>query len=180
MHDVLLIVGHQPWAKGAANMGGPDPSDDVYEYDFNLPLVQAVEAGLGFLGVNAQMDVYTRGGGNVSRWSGKSRLLVEFHCNAFNGKASGTEVLFAAGSAPGRRAALAVQAELVAELGLPDRGVKSRTRNNRGGYLLHGVAQPAIIPEPFFIDRTADLRRAESRNLAAAYVRGIAEALEAM
>lgn len=188
MIDALLIVGHQPWAKGAANMGAPDPADDVYEFDFNMPLVMAVHTGLIAFGVTAEADFYTPAGGNVARWSGASRLLVEFHCNAFNGSASGSETLYAQGSNEGFRAAECVQEQVVQELGLPDRGCKAirpdrdadgRWRH-RGAYLIHGVSQVALIPEPFFIDNDKDLKRAQDADLVGAYTRGIMAALGAI
>ncbi len=147
------------------------------EFGFNLPIVQSVMVGLIAMGVTADMDLYARGGGNTARWSGTSRLLVEFHCNAFNGTASGTETLYALGSGKGAKAAQAVQDALVEELGLPNRALKPVLPEGRGGYLLHGVMQPAIIPEPFFIDNDNDLARGQGCNLASAYVNGILAAL---
>lgn len=178
MIDALLVVGHQPWAKGAANMNGPDSADDIYEFDFNLPLVGIVATGLILRGFDVETDLYARGGGNVARWNGRARLLVEFHCNAFNTRASGTEVLYGVGRRGSRKAANAVQIHLVNELGLPDRGTKPVKPGGRGAYLLHGIDGACIIPEPFFIDNDRDLARAQSANLAGAYTDGIAAALE--
>lgn len=174
--DALLIVGHQPWAKGARNH-----DTDLYEFDFNLPVVLAVQAGLTLLGVDATVDMYARGGGNVDRWNQmNARLVVEFHCNAFNEQATGTEVLYGTGRANSRKAARHIQSALVTELGLPDRGTKGVKRKGRGGYLLHGITAPCVIPEPFFIDNRNDLQRAEGANLTGAYVEGICNALEAL
>lgn len=114
------------------------------------------------------VDHYTRGA-DLARWSGRSDLLVEMHCNAFNGSASGTTVLYANGSPKGRAAADIMQRHLVKELDLYDRNVLPRTIKDRGGYLLWGVSQPALIAEPFFIDNDSDLLRARQRDLAGAY-----------
>lgn len=178
MAKVLLIVGHQEWAPGARNLGpnfGPtmEPGDDVYEFFFNRPIVEKAAQLLNARGVSAEVDFYQRGG-NIARWSGASELLIEFHCNAFNRQASGTEVLYAAGSVKGKAAAQILQTALVKALQLPSRGIKSKVRSDRGGYLLHGVSQPALIPEPFFIDNDADLARAREVDLAEVYYGAIA------
>lgn len=173
---ILLTVGHRPHAPGAANMGSPDPDDDVYEFWFNKPIVYEVWRRLEARGIDAKPDEYF-GNGNVSRWNGASDLLVEFHCNAFDGRASGTEVVHARGSVRGMEAASILQRHLTAALGLPDRGIKPPW-NNRGGYLLYGVRQPAVIVEPFFIDNDRDLARAREVDLAGVYTDALAEIAE--
>jgi len=42
--------------------------------------------------------------------------------------------------------------QLVKALGLKDRGIKVKTAEDRGGYLLKNIATPCVIAEPFFID----------------------------
>jgi N-acetylmuramoyl-L-alanine amidase len=171
--EVLLIVGHQPWSPGARNKGKQGPEQDVYEYWFNRPLVSNIMAMLQAFGIDARQDEYHIGEGNVAGWDRKSQLLIEFHCNAFDMQASGTEVLYAEGSEKGQKCATVLLDHLVQELKLPNRGIKPKVRSDRGGYLLWGVQQVALIPEPFFIDNDADLARARECNLAGAYARGI-------
>ena len=174
MPRVLLIVGHSPRSPGARNLGPTmEPGDDTYEFYFNGPIATKIARILNARGVEAEVDLYQSGGGNVARWSGASDLLVEFHCNAFNREASGTEVLYAAGSVKGKAAAQIMQTHLVQALGLPSRGIKSKVRSDRGGYLLMGVSQVALIPEPFFIDNDGDLERARSSDLVSAYVAAV-------
>ncbi len=174
--SVLLIVGHSPRSPGARNLGPTmEPGDDTYEFGFNEPIVRQVGKGLNSHEVEAKVDYYRPSGGNVARWNGASDLLVEFHCNAFNRQATGTEVLFAKGSERGRDAANIMRGCLLACLGLDDRGEKPKVKSDRGGYLLWGVSQVALIPEPFFIDNDADLARARDVDLADAYVAAIAE-----
>lgn len=176
MPRVLLIVGHSERSPGARNLGPTmEPGDDLYEYGFNYPLVVKIEQVLKSRGVDAKMEIYSPFGGNVARWNGASDLLVEFHCNAFNREASGTEILYAEGSHKGEAAARVMCDRLVAVLGLPDRGSKSKIKKDRGGYLLWGVRQIALIPEPFFIDNDADLARAKDVDLVCAYADAIAE-----
>lgn len=177
MPDILLIVGHSPRSPGARNLGPTmEPGDDLYEYHFNRPIVKHLLNVLKNRGVDAAMDLYQPRGGNVARWNGASKLLIEFHCNAFDRMATGTEVLYAAGSVKGEVAADIMQDHLVAVLGLPSRGSRPKVRSDRGGYLLWGVSQVTLIPEPFFIDNDADLATARKTNLVTAY----ADAIEAI
>ncbi len=176
MPDILLIVGHSPTSPGARNLGPTmEPGDDVYEYHFNGPLVRQLGDVLLDRGVDALIDYYRPTGRNVARWNGASKLLIEFHCNAFNREATGTEVLYAGGYSNGDLAALIMQEHLVRALGLPDRGTKPKVRADRGGYLLWGVSQLALIPEPFFIDNDADLATARAVDLVTAYADAIEE-----
>ncbi len=154
-------------------MGGPDPDDDVYEYFFNRPIVYDVAQRLRERGIEAVADEY-HGGGNVARWDGASDLLVEFHCNAFNSTASGTEVIHAEGSQAGMAAARILLQHLVDALNLPNRGIKPPW-NGRGEYLLNGVQQTALIAEPFFIDNDGDLERARQVDLVDAYTNALTE-----
>ena len=178
MPRVLLIVGHSPRSPGARNLGPTmEPDDDLYEFQFNKPIVREIGRALEPRGVEAKIDLYQAGGGNIQRWSGKSDLLVEFHCNAFNRLVSGTEVLYARGSVKGKAAAQIMQTHLVQCLGLPSRGIKPKVRSDRGGYLLIGVSQVALIPEPFFIDNDGDLERARACDLVSAYADAITHIL---
>lgn len=66
---------------------------------------------------------------------------------------------------------------LVSELRLPDRGIKPKTSEDRGGYLLRYTKAPAVISEPFFIDNDQDLSvaRSDLEGLARAYASAIDE-----
>lgn len=171
---VLLVTGHSRRSPGAANFGSPDPRDDIYEYQFNLPLVGKVMGHLLESGVKVSMDGYTPMN-DVARWNGASDILVEFHANAFNGHATGTEVLYAAVSERGRVAANIMVDHIVGVLGLTRRGARPTKATDRGGYLLWGVRQLALIPEPFFIDNDRDLKVAQEKKdeLAKAYADSI-------
>ena len=81
--------------------------------------------------------------------------------NAFNGRASGTEVLYYHRSEVGKTIAEILQGGLVDFLGLPDRGIKPKTSEDRGGYLLRYTNAPCVIAEPFFIDNDQDLAKAK-------------------
>lgn len=104
-------------------------------------------------------------------------FIVSLHCNAFNQRASGSEVLYYHQSPTGKRLAEILQQRLCACLGLPDRGIKPKTSEDRGGYLLRYSKAPCLIAEPFFIDNDLDLATAQENldQLADAYAQAIEE-----
>ena len=87
----------------------------------------------------------------------KADFCVELHCNAYDGRASGTEMIYHAGSARGIALATRLCKATVQVLQLPDRGVKTPQAGGRGGALLRGTLCPTVIAEPFFIDNDDDL-----------------------
>ena len=68
-----------------------------------------------------------------------------------------------------------LQNAMVGYLKLPNRGVKPKTSEDRGGYLLRYTEAPCVIAEPFFIDNNDDLARAQEdlEGLAEAYAGAI-------
>ncbi len=90
-------------------------------------------------------------------------FIISLHCNAYNKQVSGTEVLYYHRSTKGKQAASILQAKLIEALSLPARGIKARTTEDRGGYLLKYTAAPCIISEPFFIDNDDDLKVATEK-----------------
>ncbi len=76
-----------------------------------------------------------------------ARLFVSIHENALSAAAAGTETYHFYYSNPGARAlALFVHQEVLAALGLPDRGVKTA-----GFYVLKNTRMPAILVEGAFL-----------------------------
>jgi N-acetylmuramoyl-L-alanine amidase len=81
-----------------------------------------------------------------------AELFVSVHNNALSRTASGSETYhFYYSSASARLLAQDVQAELVAALGLPDRGVKSA-----GFYVLRHTVMPAVLVEGAFLTNPAE------------------------
>ncbi|RLA73014.1 MAG: hypothetical protein DRG78_23085, partial [Epsilonproteobacteria bacterium] len=69
---------------------------------------------------------------------------------------------------------------LVNNLKLADRGVKPKSSEDRGGYLLRYTNAPCIISEPFFIDNDDDLAKAKKKikGLTSAYAKAINDIAE--
>lgn len=93
-------------------------------------------------------------------------VFVSIHCNAFNGRANGTEV-FAASNA-GRRIAQPVLNEIV-KLGFFNRGVK----NGSHLFVLRNTNMPAILVECCFIDSQKDMNIFDPEATANAIVKGL-------
>jgi N-acetylmuramoyl-L-alanine amidase len=164
-----LVIGHKKSSPGAGNERAK-----IHEFEFNDDL--AILIGKKTHNTRIQR-VYRRtleelpadiNGLNPD-------FVLSLHCNSYNGRASGTEVLYYHRSKIGKGIAKILLKHLVAFLGLRDRGIKGKTSEDRGGYLLRYTNAPCVIAEPFFIDNDQDLARARDdlEGLALAYARAI-------
>jgi N-acetylmuramoyl-L-alanine amidase len=163
---VALIVGHDSYAQGASNKMGRT------EYQFNSELAPRIEQYLYKEGFT--VEIVLRDGTSYSRLPRKvnkthANLAISLHCNAFNTQASGTEVLHYYRSNKSKFLAECLQQQIVATLGLHDRGLKpvnvayKGKAGDRGGHLCKHTNMPCVIIEPFFIDNDTDLALAESK-----------------
>jgi N-acetylmuramoyl-L-alanine amidase len=134
----------------------------LFEKDVNLDIAARLQAALTALGARTLMTRTTDLGGGDRAWPTvradlRSRtgianeagvdVFVSVHNNALRTTTSGTETFhyYYAGAAS-RRLALEVQRQMLAALGLPDRGVKSA-----GFYVLRHTRMPAILTESAFL-----------------------------
>jgi N-acetylmuramoyl-L-alanine amidase len=164
-----LVIGHKKGSPGAGNT-----KSNLWEFDFNEDLALRIEKIVD----NTQMlRVYRR---TYKEFPDDINALepdfiVSLHCNAFNQKTSGTEVLYHHKSEKGKKMAEVLQNHLVDFLKLPNRGVKPKTAEDRGGYLLCYTKAPCVIAEPFFIDNDNDLAKAQENleGLAEIYAKAI-------
>jgi N-acetylmuramoyl-L-alanine amidase len=109
-------------------------------------------------------------------------LIVSLHCNAFNEEVNGCEMLYYHKSEAGKKVAQIFQNKIVNLFENKDRGIKSKTSEDRGGYLLRYTNAPCIIAEPFFIDNYEEYLKArelfDSGELTSAYCECIDDALK--
>lgn len=96
-------------------------------------------------------------------------IAVEFHCNAFNGKASGVETLSAAKHYPLGNALCQTISEI---LKIPNRGAKGEAsgQHSRLAFIRDGNG---IIVELFFIDNASDLFKYKHNKLDLARAVGV-------
>ena len=134
----------------------------LYEKDVNLDIAVRLQAVLTSLGARTLMTRTTDLGGGDRSWptvradlkartdianEARVDVFVSVHNNALRATTSGTETFhyyYASGAS--RSLAVLVQREMVATLGLPDRGVKSA-----GFYVLRHTVMPAILTESAFL-----------------------------
>lgn len=139
----------------------------LYEKDVNLDIAVRLQTGLQALGARTLMTRTTDTGGGDRAWptiradlatrtdianEARADLFVSVHNNALRTTTSGTETFhyyYASGAS--RRLAVEVQREMIAALGLPDRGVKSA-----GFYVLRHTVMPAVLTESAFLSNPAE------------------------
>lgn len=152
---VAILVGHNEDAQGAVRNG-------VTEYAFWTKFLKENRARFDKLcetcsveieyfhrkplkGYKAQMrEVHDR----IDKW--EADISVECHFNGFTGNASGHETLYATNSTGGEIVAQHMQNAMDAHLANRDRGSKSVTVGENGGFGLTCGQSHSILIEPFF------------------------------
>lgn len=154
MQRVALIPGHSTTDPGAINT-----FTGHTEYDYNLKLAYTVARKLAANGRLAPVIVHRSTYRDLPTKVNQTGAVVavEFHCNAFNTRATGTEMLHWHTSVKGKHLAHALQDAALKALQLTDRGVKPIDGKSRGSYLLEQTSMPCVIAESFFIDNIKDL-----------------------
>ncbi len=172
MKTCALVIGHKKNSPGAVN-----PSQNVSEFDYNEQLALEIEAALLSHKKVKIQRIYRRTYSTLpDDINGlKPDFIICLHCNAYNTRATGTEVLFYHRSKKGKKLAKVLDKNLVKALALTDRGIKAKTTEDRGGYILKQTNAPCLISEPFFIDNDHDLAIANEKRaeLVYAYVKSI-------
>lgn len=183
MKKLAIIVAHNSLSRGAVRV---DTGETEYEFSSRLALlIEDLAPKYGF----EVRTFYRTPVGNLRReldmtydqvdaWGADAS--IEPHFNSHDSSAHGSEVL-SSGSALSLRLAASVQREIVAALGLKDRGVKTIGSRQRGGMSLHSGKCPAILIEPFFGSSHKDLSHMMQRGgqsaIANAVLRGAREAM---
>ena len=166
-----LVIGHKKASPGSRN-----ERKDLTEFEFNDRLASRIEKKVRTVDIQrVYRRTYKELPDDINDLN--PHFIISLHCNAFNEKVSGTEVLYYHKSERGKHISEILLGYLVRHLKLPDRGVKGRTAEDRGGFLLRYTKSPCVIAEPFFLDNDKDLARAQKNlnGLATAYVNAIKE-----
>mgnify|MGYP002641610705 CR=1 FL=1 len=160
---IVIIIGHTRHAGGASNA-----NMNIDEFKYNTGIAAKISEALSDFEREIMITSKTVTDSLLQETKTSAQLMYEIndldplfvislHCNAFNKKATGTEVLYAEGDKLSAMIAQTLLDYLIDALELRDRGTKSKKREDRGGYLLHGIKSPCVISEPFFIDNDYDL-----------------------
>ena len=183
---VAIIVGHSKKSPGAYN-----ETYDVQEYDFNEMLAKKIKDTYHRL-VDVQEPIDIQIVYRTTTYQDlpiqinelNPDLIVSLHCNAFDTKASGCEMLYYYKSVKGKEIAKNFQYFVQACLGNKNRGTKEKSSEDRGGYLLRYTNAPCIIAEPFFLDNDTEYLNAKDKlhndELAVAYCEAIQKSLESL
>jgi len=166
-----LVIGHKKRSPGAKNAKA-----NLTEFDFNEDLALRIERKIERTDIQRiYRRTYKELPDDINALN--PDFIVSLHCNAFNGEVSGTEVLYYHKSQKGKKMAEILLSHLVEQLKLPNRGIKPKTTEDRGGYLLRYTNAPCVIAEPFFIDNDNDLAgtQEDMDGLVAAYAAAIEE-----
>ena len=166
-----LVIGHMKESPGAKNK-----SQNLTEFDFNDDLAPRIKEQVNDCDVQiVYRKVYDQLPGQINTLN--PDFIVSLHCNSYHEIVSGTEVLYYHTSQKGQEIAKILQGYLVDFLQLPNRGVRPKTAEDRGGFVLAYTHAPCIIAEPFFIHNDADLARAQKNldGLAGAYAKAFDE-----
>ncbi len=169
-----LVIGHKKNSPGARNK-----NSNLVEFDFNEALALSIEKKVKNVEIQrVYRRTYNQLPDDINAL--KPDFIVSLHCNAYDTKVSGTEVLYYHKSKKSKKIAKLLQKRLVNNLKLADRGVKPKSSEDRGGYLLRYTNAPCIISEPFFIDNDDDLAKAKKKikGLTSAYAKAINDIAE--
>lgn len=169
---IALLIGHgYRGDKGAYNK-----VTGTTEFDWNENLVKLINQKLPNSVIVYRDVSYSKLPSKINDLG--VDLCVSFHCNAFNGSATGTETLYWNTSRKGKEIAAKLQEAVVSTLNLSDRGIKSKKAGDRGATILQKTRMPTVLLEPFFIDNISDLRVADAKKEELA--KAIAECLKAL
>lgn len=171
MKKCALVIGHKKSSVGASN-----EASGIDEFTYNDALAQEIEQQIEDVEVQRiYRRTYDILPDDINLYN--PDFIISLHCNAFNSEASGTETLYYHKSSRSREIAQILNANIVSALGLKDRGVKPKSVEDRGGYLLKYTHAPCVIAEPFFIDNEDDFTTANvnRKMLVEAYAKSIKE-----
>ena len=166
-----LVIDHKKDSPGGLN-----EKNNINEFEFNEKLVPLIEEKVKNTNVQrVYRRTYAGLPGDINSLG--ADFVVGLHCNTGDGTVSGSEVSYHHKSLKGRILAEILLKHLTACLELPDRGAKTRSAEDKGGYLLCYTEAPCVIAEPFFIDNDEDLTRAmkDLDGLAEAFAKALDE-----
>lgn len=150
---IAIIVGHGSGDPGATAFDGSA------EFDYNRTVAKLIQMATI---PGKEIRLFFRDTAGITGVNGKVRLWdddlsLELHCNSYNGKAKGCEILALSGDKESILIGQQLAKKFCDRFGRVLRdgdGVKELKRKDRGHYSLALVddGHPSILLEPFFID----------------------------
>ena len=151
---VVIVVGHSKHSVGACSK-----NFNVCEYQWNAEFAEDLAKLLNTECVVIHRDTLMTLPSIVNQE--KPDFIVALHCNAYNTAVGGCETLYWHKSKSGKVAAAILQEKITFALYNKNRGIKPKTSEDRGGFLLRYTNAPCLIAEPFFIDNDIDFANAQ-------------------
>lgn len=173
---VALVIGHSVKSPGAENK-----QTQITEFGFNNVLANIIKAEFNHDNrINIEIiyrDIYKNLPYLIN--SKNPDLIFCLHCNAYNTKVNGSEVLYYHTSKVSRNIALITQQNFINFLDSKNRGVKAATKKTRGSLVLRKTKAYCILTEPFFIDNIEELEMVYKNfdKLIKSYVKSINESI---
>lgn len=169
-----IVVGHKKTSPGAYN-----ETYHISEFEYNNDIAIKIDKILSDSKIVNTQIIYRRTYKSLPDDINELNpdFIISLHCNAFNKKAIGCEVLYYHKSMIGKKIADILYRYLYSVLPYKkrNRGIKPITSEDRGGYLLKHTNAPCLIAEPFFIDNDEELENIIKDNLVNMYVIAIEE-----
>lgn len=157
---IALVIGHSKESQGAVNK-----TYEMSEFVFNEDLANKIFSQWNDFSTEDEITIVYRRNGLRELPNEINALnpdmVVSLHANAFNGTTNGCEILYYHTSIKGKEIAQIFKDDILQLFKNTDRGLKPRTSEDRGGYLLRYTNAPAIICEPFFIDNDEEYLKAK-------------------
>jgi N-acetylmuramoyl-L-alanine amidase len=184
----ILDIGHSETSRGCFNQ-----EYDLFEWEWNEKLADGIlkmynnskyvtkktEQPLTelFLLTKHYRDKDKQGYNKLANQINKSNsdYCISLHANAFNLKATGSEVWYQPSCPKSLNLARFCLNSVVSAMGLADRGVKECHHDDRGGSFLNSLKMPSVLVEPFFLDNDTDTTTAFLKlpQLEEAYIKAI-------
>ena len=175
MKRVVFVVGHSFYDNGADNKNTGDT-----EYKFNMEVAHWIMQNEKFKDIDTIIKARNASYGELPEEinSLNPDLVVCLHCNAFNEKVQGTEMLYWYNSKKGKAAAEIFQNHFLEALKLNDRKAQGKKHKENGAPVLSGTKAVCIIGEPFFIDSMDSIDNNLVEKVGRAYLDSVKEVFE--
>lgn len=155
-----VVVGHERIAPGAQFC---EPYRGVYEYDYNSEVAHLMFEHAH--SKNVDLEIFFRDGVGISGAYKAARaancdVVIELHCNAYDGHVYGTETLCSSND-DDKRLATAIQNALVSLFGRSgrgDRGVKITDSGRGAESCVSFPGKANVLVEPGFCDNPQDAK----------------------
>ena len=153
---VILNIGHGGKTNdpGACAFGIQEHSWNK-EFIENFLQPKLKEKGIEY--VTVIQDTFPLLFSKINKVATNQDIILSFHLNAAGETAHGSEFLYYVRSEKSKRLASLLDKNVVENVGLRDRGIKSKTLADRGGSLLVRTIAPCVILEPAFISNKNDI-----------------------